>query len=89
MLGAFPAFSIHIPVLQRGELSPPGAPCLCETAGATTLAELGPDPRLVGLISPANVVEALWSEMFPSAREVFDLIDVDASESIAPNNVRV
>ena len=72
---------IHLPILMRGDLAPYGAPCLCESVGAA-LEELGPDPRLVGLVSPANVVEALWSQISPSARAAFDMIDADGSGAI-------
>ena len=80
--------SIHIPVIQPGELAPRTAPCMCGSLGGARLEEFGLDPRLVGLISPAAVVETLWPKISPSARAAFDIIDVDGSGSIEPNEVQ-
>jgi hypothetical protein len=79
--------SIHLPILQRGAIAPSGSPCLCETIGANAPAEVLPDPRLVGLVSPSSVVQALWSQIAPDARVAFDMIDTDGSGAIDAEEV--
>jgi hypothetical protein len=80
---------MHLPVLMPGDSAPSSAPRLCESAGETELLHaLGPDPRLVGLVSPVGVVEALWSEISPTARAAFDMIDADGSGAIDTDEVR-
>ena len=73
--------SVHLPILVADSVAP-WAPCLCESVGATTPEELGEEPRLIGLVSPASVVHTLWSKIAPDARSAFDLIDTDGCAAL-------
>ena len=64
-----------------GHQAPFGAPCVCESISANS-ADNPSDPRLVGLVTPGNIVEALWGHIAPDAQTAFDMIDTDSSGSI-------